>query len=110
MKNLKIISIIILTAICLYAPKILAIGRNPFPETSAVQPIPDQGAPNIAGNIDWPKVGVGTTSDAVGQTWLDDGITDNPVNNSAVNNPNEPAVNPNLPTGSSGNFAGRKLV
>lgn len=55
MRNFKIILILFLGALCFYAAEISALEISAFPNSTSLQPMPDESVPNISGNIDWPN-------------------------------------------------------
>lgn len=87
MKKNKIILIFILCTFCFSASTALARKEIPFPDYTTLQPIPDTGAPNISGNIDWPKgpgdqdqntdVNTNNPNTTTGQNTVGDNSTNN---------------------------------
>ena len=80
MKYSKILFIFLLGAFCLYSPTVLADRKMPFPDDTAIQPMPTSTLPNISGNIDWPNV-AGSASEQSSQN-------NNPANPNVTNTDN----------------------
>lgn len=76
MKNSKIIFIIFLSVLCFYGSKVSAIK---FPDSKTLQPLPNESAPNISGNIDWPNSPQDQTTDNA-DPLLNQNVTSNNSN------------------------------
>jgi hypothetical protein len=55
MRSYKILLILFVGVLCLYAPQTLALKQIVYPDATTLQPMPDESLPNISGNIDWPN-------------------------------------------------------
>jgi hypothetical protein len=96
MKKFKIIFILFFSIFCLCGTKVLAIK---FPDSTTLQPIPDEGVPNISGNIDWPNTNQNPSPDTEGEINPDTDATiitiddQNPSNSLPSSDPNSTNIN-----------------